>query len=514
MRSNIVVTIWAKHCFKFATRKIGIFRMWIEVFKTGIHTDSSGNTRQWTAEDLDKICETYNNQPEETRHEAPVVIGHPVTDSPAYGWVEKLERRGNVLYAKLKDLAKEFVEWVKKGLYRKRSIALYENLMLKHIGFLGGVPPAVKGLADPQFDENLGSFEFEFEEADKNEQSRRSEKYGIKIKSELRFTKPQIYQNLTDEDFADPVHYKFPLTKQYVLASLATWSRPSARRYYTEEEARIIVSRLLRSARNHKINLTPFKWAYSQFVDIPIENLTRQQLIDLWNKNLQQTYEELQMNEATFEQFLVDLLGWLSETFGEEVSAQTSAWLDENKSKYLTPSSGNQDTQTSPASQAPQATQQTSAPAMNENENALVIELQKRINQLEAENRLKDFKAYTEQLIHQGKLFPNQENLAISLLELGHKQGSTMYAEKNKLVEIDGVSLVKKLLESYPEIGLFNEQVKKSAPKEYNEFQNFEVDQSALDLHTKVMNYIEETRKSGKNISYKEALSIITKGGQ
>lgn len=487
--------------------------MWIEIFKTGVHTDSNGNTRVWTEEDLDKIVETYNNQPDEERHDAPVVIGHPVTDSPAYGWVEKLERRGKVLYAKLKDLAKEFVDWVRKGLYKKRSIALYDNLLLKHVGFLGGVPPAVKGLADPKFDETKQSIEFEFEETENIEVIRRSEKYGIKVKPELRKTKPEIYKDLTEEDFADPVHYKFPLSKPYILASLATWSRPSARRYYSEDEARIIVSRLLRSARNHKINLTPFKWAYSQYVDVPLESLTRQQLIELWKNNVEKKYEETKMTEAQFQQFTVDLLGWLAETFGEEVSAQTSAWIEENKAKYLeTEQTGDNAAITQPQDSTPPVT--NASELSEKKENQIIVELQKRIAQLEAENRLKDFKSYTEQLIHRGKLFPNQENLAISLLELGWKQGVTTYAEGNSVKEIQGVELVKKLLESYPELNLFQETIKKTETKAVDEFQEYEIDQSALELHTKVLNYIEEAKKSGKSITYKEALSIITKGGQ
>jgi hypothetical protein len=124
--------------------------MLIEVFKTGTWTDSAGNTRTWTEEDLDKIVQKYNEQKE---HEAPVVIGHPKDNAPAYGWVERLERKGSVLYAKLKDLVPEFLDAVKKGMYKKRSISLYPDLTLRHVGFLGAMPPAVKGLADVAFSE-------------------------------------------------------------------------------------------------------------------------------------------------------------------------------------------------------------------------------------------------------------------------------------------------------------------------------------------------------------------------
>lgn len=133
--------------------------MWIEIFKTGTHTDSAGNTRTWTEKDLDAIVSRYNP----AEHEAPVVIGHPKDNAPAWGWVERLERRGNVLYAKLKDLVPEFVEAIKKGLYKKRSISLYPDMTLRHVGFLGAMPPAVKGLADVTFSES-DAVSVEFEE--------------------------------------------------------------------------------------------------------------------------------------------------------------------------------------------------------------------------------------------------------------------------------------------------------------------------------------------------------------
>lgn len=122
----------------------------IEVFKTGTWTDSSGKTRTWTKEDIDEIVRRYNEQKE---HEAPVVIGHPENNAPAYGWVERLERRGKSLFAKIKPTVQEFVDWVRQGLYKKVSISLYPNMLLRHIGFLGATPPAVKGLKAPQFSE-------------------------------------------------------------------------------------------------------------------------------------------------------------------------------------------------------------------------------------------------------------------------------------------------------------------------------------------------------------------------
>ena len=120
---------------------------WIAIFKTGTHTDGAGQTRTWTDQDLDRIVAQFNP----AEHEPPVVVGHPATDAPAFGWVAAVKRDGALLYARLKDLVPEFVDLLKEGRFKKRSIALYPDLTLRHVGFLGAMPPAVKGLPDAQF---------------------------------------------------------------------------------------------------------------------------------------------------------------------------------------------------------------------------------------------------------------------------------------------------------------------------------------------------------------------------
>lgn len=142
--------------------------MKIQIFKTGKQTDSNGVERIWSIRDLDQIAETYNP----ANHEAPVVIGHPKDNAPAFGWVEKVWREGEILWAGLKDLVPEFVDLVKQGLFKKRSISLYPDLTLRHIGFLGAMPPAIKGLADIQFNADEAA-EYEFND---NQFSRKEEK--------------------------------------------------------------------------------------------------------------------------------------------------------------------------------------------------------------------------------------------------------------------------------------------------------------------------------------------------
>jgi len=121
----------------------------IAIFKTGRHVDNKGNVRDWTIADLDKAVTLY--KPE--FHEVPAVVGHPTPAAPAYGWVESLKRKGNLLFASFKQLDPGFVEAYKAGRYKKRSASFYADGSLRHVGFLGAMPPAVKGLPDAAFSE-------------------------------------------------------------------------------------------------------------------------------------------------------------------------------------------------------------------------------------------------------------------------------------------------------------------------------------------------------------------------
>jgi hypothetical protein len=119
---------------------------WIPIFKTGTHTDSRGNIKDWTEWDLDNIVEKFD-----PKTSAPIVIGHPQHNTPAFGWVEGLKRVGQILYYKPMQVVEEFREMVNKGLFKKRSISLNPDLTLRHIGYLGAMSPAIKGLPDHTF---------------------------------------------------------------------------------------------------------------------------------------------------------------------------------------------------------------------------------------------------------------------------------------------------------------------------------------------------------------------------
>lgn len=132
---------------------------WFEIFRAGKHTASNGVQKEWTENDLQKIADQYNNQNDDERHEAPIVKGHPADDKPAYGWIDKLRREGKKLFAYAKKLDPGFIKEVKDGHFLKRSAAFYPDLKLKHVGFLGAVPPAVKGMADVNFNSDKKEYE-------------------------------------------------------------------------------------------------------------------------------------------------------------------------------------------------------------------------------------------------------------------------------------------------------------------------------------------------------------------
>lgn len=129
----------------------------IEIFKAGEHKSASGKTFNVTKDDLQIVVDNYKAE----FHEAPIVVGHPKMDAPAYGWIEHLELDGDVLKAQPKEVDAEFAELVRSGKFKKISAAFYlpqsesnpkpEGYYLRHVGFLGAFPPAVKGLKDPIF---------------------------------------------------------------------------------------------------------------------------------------------------------------------------------------------------------------------------------------------------------------------------------------------------------------------------------------------------------------------------
>lgn len=131
----------------------------IEIFKAGTRKDAHGVEITLTPEDLQQAVESYSPK----YHEAPAVVGHPQHNHPAYGWVKRLQLDGDTLKAEFDQIDPEFAEMVEAGRFKKVSASFYlanspnnpkqGSLYLRHVGFLGAMPPAVKGLRNPEFNE-------------------------------------------------------------------------------------------------------------------------------------------------------------------------------------------------------------------------------------------------------------------------------------------------------------------------------------------------------------------------
>ena len=118
---------------------------WIDICRAGTWRDIAG--REVTIDEARLDCIVAEHAAADP---APVVVGHPEADAPAYAWIESLRRVGDRLQATLRDIAPAFREAVEAGRYAGRSIALQGDT-LRHLGFLGGRAPAVPGLAPTCF---------------------------------------------------------------------------------------------------------------------------------------------------------------------------------------------------------------------------------------------------------------------------------------------------------------------------------------------------------------------------
>ena len=139
----------------------------IHIFRPGTHTDASGQTTSFSEEQIRAAADAYDP----ALHEAPIVVGHPADNAPAYGWIGRLAFSENGLEAEPQQVDADFESLVKAGRYKKVSASFYTPespnnpipgiYYLRHVGFLGAQPPAIKGLKPVSFNEQeKGVLEF------------------------------------------------------------------------------------------------------------------------------------------------------------------------------------------------------------------------------------------------------------------------------------------------------------------------------------------------------------------
>lgn len=142
----------------------------LEIFRSGKHTDMSGKHLTFTDEQLQDSVDAYDP----ALFAAPLVVGHPKLNDPAYGWVASLELDNDLVKANPEKVEPQFAEMVNDGRFPKISASFFAPdspnnpkpgvWYLRHVGFLGAHAPAVKGLKSAQFaeddDEQIVTVEF------------------------------------------------------------------------------------------------------------------------------------------------------------------------------------------------------------------------------------------------------------------------------------------------------------------------------------------------------------------
>ena len=121
---------------------------WTQIFKAGDY----GTKGSYSNDDLDKIVANFNSD-----DQVPIVIGHPKADSPAWGWLEKVKRAGDVLLAKPANVQPEFATAIASKQFKNRSVRIAKTdkgPKLMHLGYLGAVLPEVAGLKTAEFSQN------------------------------------------------------------------------------------------------------------------------------------------------------------------------------------------------------------------------------------------------------------------------------------------------------------------------------------------------------------------------
>lgn len=148
----------------------------IHIFRPGKHRDSNGKEHEFSEDRIQAAIAAYDP----SLHEAPLCIGHPRSNKPAYGWVKSLDYSDGELVAVPHQVDPQFAELVSEHKYKKRSASFYpaghpDNPVgdkadyLRHVAFLGAQPPSVKGLRDADFNDHIdGIIVVEFADVDES----------------------------------------------------------------------------------------------------------------------------------------------------------------------------------------------------------------------------------------------------------------------------------------------------------------------------------------------------------
>ncbi len=129
-----------------------------QIFSAGKYRTPLGVDLEFSRLTINTTAGTYDP----IRFCAPLCVGHPGNDLPSYGEVTKVFTKGDAMYC-MADVSDDLISLVRTGRYKNVSASFFGPLTpgnpvpgafyLKHVGFLGAVPPAVKGMKPLAFSE-------------------------------------------------------------------------------------------------------------------------------------------------------------------------------------------------------------------------------------------------------------------------------------------------------------------------------------------------------------------------
>lgn len=194
--------------------------VWVQIFRTGTHTDSAGKTGEFTGADLDAMVESFDATKDQYQ---PVlrIGGHDAGTAPAGGRVTGLRRNGDHLEA-LFDAAPVVADAIRNKLYNGVSAGIrfgarvgdkVLSRFLDHVAILGHRIPAVKGLNGPDGlsalfgadddDGDLAVITFASEERDMSEQLIRE---NAELANKVKELEAQVTQGAADFSAAETAH--------------------------------------------------------------------------------------------------------------------------------------------------------------------------------------------------------------------------------------------------------------------------------------------------------------------
>lgn len=139
--------------------------IYLKLLAAGEYPLSEMQSVAFGSEDFQRMAGAYNEM--KPPRPAPIVMGHPENDAPAYGVVDELDVKNNTLMAVATIGSESFRQWWKKGEIARHAAQFFApdnpknpkpgSWFLKHVGFLGETPPIIRGLltTDAEFMETL-----------------------------------------------------------------------------------------------------------------------------------------------------------------------------------------------------------------------------------------------------------------------------------------------------------------------------------------------------------------------